>query len=155
VTMIERHPVLALLLRAALEDLASATTDDDFHSLRAIATRLHLAEGEAADVLRQWPAGERPQVVYCDPMFPPRGKSAAVGGDMQVLHALVGETPDGGDLLTAALRVATRRVVVKRPLRAPALAARTLEHIRPSYALEGRASRFDVYLIETLPLSLP
>ena len=91
-------------------------------------------------------------MVYCDPMFPPRDKSAAVGGDMQVLHKLVGATPDAGDLLAAALRAAKRRVVVKRPLRADALVATGLEHIHPSYALEGRASRFDVYLIGTLPL---
>lgn len=152
VTMIERHPVLALLLEAALEDLASATTDDDFHSLRAVSSRLHLIESEAVPALLAMQAEVRPQVVYCDPMFPPRTKSAAVSGEMQVLHALVGETPDGGDLLAAALRTATRRVVVKRPLRAEALQATGLENIRPSYALEGRASRFDVYLIETLPL---
>lgn len=152
VTMVERHPVLAMLLRAALEDLASATTDDDFHSLRAVASRLHLIESESVAALQSVQKEQRPHVVYCDPMFPPRSKSAAVGGDMQVLHALIGETPDGGELLAASLRAATRRVVVKRPLRAEALEAQGLEHIRPSYALEGRASRFDVYLIETLPL---
>ena len=79
-------------------------------------------------------------------------KSAAVSGEMQVLHRLVGTTPDAGALLAAALRAATRRVVVKRPLRAPALVADGLAHIHPSYALEGRASRLDVYLIGTLPL---
>ena len=95
---------------------------------------------------------DRPEVVYCDPMFPPRGKSAAVGGDMQVLHALVGDTPDADVLLAAALRAATRRVVVKRPLRAAPLSASGLAHIQPSYALSGRAARFDVYLVPTLPL---
>lgn len=145
VTMLERHPVLALLLQEALHELAGALPD--------VATRLHLREQDALAYLQALVAGgERPQVVYCDPMFPPRGKSAAVGGEMQVLHVLVGETPDADALLGAALQVATRRVVVKRPLRAEPLRAPGLEHIRPSYALAGRSSRFDVYLIETLPL---
>ncbi|MFZ5756466.1 MAG: class I SAM-dependent methyltransferase [Pseudomonadota bacterium] len=147
VTLVERHPVLALLINDALASLQLANPD--------VRARLSLAPGESIPLLAAL-AGQakdaRPQVVYCDPMFPPREKSAAVGGDMQVLHRLVGETPDGSELLAAALRAATRRVVVKRPLRAEALRAAGLEHIHPSYALEGRASRFDVYLIDTLPM---
>lgn len=144
VTLLERHPVLVLMLEDALGALAAAHTD--------IAARLHLVEHDAVDWLHALPAEARPQVVYCDPMFPSRTKSAAVSGEMQVLHVLVGETPDGGDLLAVALRTATRRVVVKRPLRADPLCATGLEKIHPSYALCGRASRFDVYLIGTLPL---
>lgn len=163
VTLLERHPVLAILLGEALTTLALASPrgDDDrhgehdggdFHAPRRVASRMHLVEQDAGAWLQALPPGGRPQVVYCDPMFPPRGKSAAVSGEMQVMHALVGATPDEGALLAAALRAATRRVVVKRPLRAEPLAAAGLEHIHPSYALEGRASRFDVYLVETLPL---
>lgn len=144
VTLLERHPVLVLLLEEALTALATVHAD--------IAARLHLVAHEAVGWLQALPADARPEVVYCDPMFPPRTKSAAVSGEMQVLHRLVGETPDAGDLLAAALRAATRRVVVKRPLRADPLCATGLEKIRPSYALSGRASRFDVYLIGTLPL---
>ncbi|MFZ5723959.1 MAG: class I SAM-dependent methyltransferase [Pseudomonadota bacterium] len=147
VTLVERHPVLQLLLADALSALALANPETH--------ARIVLQAGESTAFLQACagrPPGERPDVVYCDPMFPPATKSAAVGGDMQVLHELIGMTPDAGELLAAALRAATRRVVVKRPLRAEALAATGLEHIRPSYALEGRASRFDVYLVPTLPL---
>lgn len=145
VTLLERHPVLAMLLAGALDELSREIPD--------VAARLHLLEQDALPYL-QAAAGstERPSVVYCDPMFPPRTKSAAVSGEMQVLHELIGDTPDADDLMAVALRAATRRVVVKRPLRAEPLRATGLLHIRPSYALEGRASRFDVYLIETLPL---
>ncbi len=147
VTLVERQPVLALLIDDALTALQLANAE--------VHARLTLVQGESLPYLeacRAQEKAERPQVVYCDPMFPPREKTAAVGGDMQVLHKLVGDTPDASDLLAAALRAATRRVVVKRPLRAEALSASGLAHIHPSYALEGRASRFDVYLIETLPL---
>jgi len=147
VTLVERHPVLQLLLADALASLQLAQPE--------VVARLHLQCGESIGYLQTFhgqPESGRPHVVYCDPMFPAREKSAAVGGDMQVLHELIGESPDAGELLAAALRAATRRVVVKRPLRAEALVAPGLEHIHPSYALEGRASRFDVYLVPTLPL---
>lgn len=176
VTLVERHPVLALMLAQALDELAlgakqQATSQDpgtagaavgdallqrdaadDFHGRPAVAARLHLFEQDAVACLQALSGDERPDVVYCDPMFPPRSKSAAVSGEMQILHRLVGDTADAGELLAAALRCARRRVVVKRPLRAPALLAAGLENIHPSYALSGRTSRFDVYLIGTLPL---
>lgn len=147
VTLVERQPVLALLVEDALTALQLANPE--------VHARLALVKGESLPYLAHCagqPQTVRPHVVYCDPMFPPREKTAAVGGDMQVLHQLVGDTPDAGELLAAALRTARRRVVVKRPLRAEALVAKELEHIHPSYALEGRASRFDVYLIDTLPI---
>lgn len=144
VTLLERHPVLALLLAEALYELAGEIPE--------VAARMRLVQQDSATYLQALAGDARPEVVYCDPMFPPRTKSAAVSGEMQVLHQLVGATPDEGDLLAAALRAATRRVVVKRPLRADALRATGLENIHPSYALAGRASRFDVYLIGTLPL---
>lgn len=147
VTLVERHPTLQLLLADALAALQLAQPE--------VVARLHLQRGESIGYLQTFHGqseSARPHVVYCDPMFPAREKSAAVGGDMQVLHELIGESPDAGELLGAALRAATRRVVVKRPLRADALVARGLEQIHPSYALEGRSSRFDVYLVPTLPL---
>ncbi len=144
VTLLERNPVLALLLENALQAFGG-TKDSSL-------PRLHLIAQDAVPYLRALSGAARSQVVYCDPMFPPRKKSAAVSGEMQILHRLVGDTPDTGDLIAAALHAATHRVVVKRPLRAEPLRATGLAHIHPNYALEGRASRFDVYLIETLPL---
>jgi 16S rRNA (guanine1516-N2)-methyltransferase len=43
-------------------------------------------------------------------------------------------------LLGVALALATHRVVVKRPRKAPAIAG-----TQPGYALEGKSSRFDIY----------
>jgi len=73
-----------------------------------------------------------PEVVYLDPMFPPRGKAAKVKGEMQLLHRLLGSNrhplegdaevwageSEGERLLALALRLATKRVVVKRPVAA-------------------------------------
>ena len=75
-------------------------------------------------------------------MFPPRSKSALVKKEMRVFHALVGSDDDADELLPAALRVARKRVVVKRPRIAPAL-----EGARPSHVLAGKRNRYDIYVV--------
>ena len=84
--------------------------------------------------------GPSPQVVYLDPMFPTRDKSAQVKKEMRLFHPLVGADDDAPRLLEAALALASHRVVVKRPRRAQAITGTP-----PSYALEGKSSRFDIY----------
>jgi 16S rRNA (guanine1516-N2)-methyltransferase len=138
VTLIERNPLIAALLedglRRALADAAAAP----------VAARMKLLEGDAAAMMRDWEgwAGDAPQVVYLDPMFPPRGRneSALVKKDMRLFRPLVGDAGDAPSLLVAARALASHRVVVKRPRRAPPLG-----DTAPSYALEGKSSRFDVY----------
>jgi 16S rRNA (guanine1516-N2)-methyltransferase len=72
-------------------------------------------------------------------MYPERGKAALAKKELQLLRELTGGDPDADELLLAAN--ARRRVVVKRPLSAPALAGRA-----PSVALRGTQARFDIYL---------
>jgi len=52
---------------------------------------------------------------------------------------------DAGELLEAALALASHRVVVKRPRNASAVAGGTV-----SFSLEGNAGRFDVYAKRSL-----
>ncbi|HSX86536.1 MAG TPA: class I SAM-dependent methyltransferase, partial [Pseudomonas sp.] len=47
---------------------------------------------------------------------------------------------DAPALLAAALALASHRVVVKRPRKAPCI-----EGAKPGYALEGKSSRYDIY----------
>ena len=56
-----------------------------------------------------------PDVVYLDPMFPHREKSALVKKEMRVFQALVGADTDADDLLEFAYPLASKRVVVKTP----------------------------------------
>ena len=84
----------------------------------------------------------KPQIIYIDPMFPERKKSALSKLDMRIFHAVVGDDIDADTLFNTALTCATRRVVVKRPRLAEEMAG-----VRPSYSLSGSSSRFDVYLI--------
>ena len=80
-----------------------------------------------------------PDVVYLDPMYPPKKKSALVKKEMRICRMLVGEDEDAGELLEIARRVARRRVVVKRLRHAPPLKANAAaEYV-------GRTVRYDVY----------
>jgi 16S rRNA (guanine1516-N2)-methyltransferase len=133
VTLLERHPLVAALLadglRRALEDSGTAP----------VAARMRLRRTEAVEAMRNWP-GEAPQLIYLDPMFPQRARSALVKKEMRLLRPLVGDDEDAPALLAAALFLASHRVVVKRPRLAGAIGGTA-----PAYALEGKSSRFDVY----------
>jgi 16S rRNA (guanine1516-N2)-methyltransferase len=130
VHLIERHPAVAALLADGLDRARRAP------ATAAIADRLTLTRAEAQAVL----AATTADTVTLDPMHPPRRKSAAVRKEMQLLQALVGADTDNAHLLPAARAAARERVVVKRPLRGPALAGPA-----PSGRIAGRATRFDIY----------
>lgn len=135
VRLIERSPVVAALLR---DGLTRATVDP---VAGPVVARMWLLEGDAATRLALLTEADRPDVVYVDPMHPERKKSALTKKEMRLFRALVGEDADASSLLAAALAAARKRVVVKRP--------RLAERIpgpAPSLSLEGRSTRFDVYL---------
>ncbi len=64
---------------------------------------------------------------------------------MRLFKPLVGADDDAPDLLAAALALATHRVVVKRPRKAPAIAGAP-----PTYSLDGKSSRYDIYAKKSL-----
>jgi 16S rRNA (guanine1516-N2)-methyltransferase len=83
--------------------------------------------------------GFRVDVVYLDPMFPARTKSALPGKRMQYLAELLrDEEPFDPGLIDLARRRAISRVVVKRRLKDDAVVA-------PDWQIRGRAVRYDVY----------
>ena len=85
------------------------------------------------------PDGERYDVVYLDPMFPPRNKTALPARPLQVLREIVGdEAPDASELLVLARRRALSRVVMKQRAHGPAVG-------QPDWRVIGRTVRFDVY----------
>lgn len=135
--LLERSPILYLLLKDAIERA-------NFHTLTKPATeRLQLFQTDSVEWLTQYPHNQQEpiSVVYLDPMFPPRQKSAAVKKDLSLLQRFLPVTNDQEQLLSAALACATRRVVVKRPRLAAPLA-----DLKPHHSLVGNSSRFDVYL---------
>ncbi|MDN6229046.1 MAG: class I SAM-dependent methyltransferase, partial [Enterobacterales bacterium] len=81
-----------------------------------------------------------PEVVYLDPMYPHKQKSALVKKEMRVFQSLVGADLDADALLAPARALATKRIVVKRPDYAPPLAD------VPAHAVTTTKNhRFDIY----------
>lgn len=109
-----------------------------------IVNKMTLLEGDIYS-LSSLPAFD---VVYLDPMFPHMEKSsAAAKKEMAFFRDLVGADLDADDLLPAALSLATYRVVVKRPKAAPFLNGQ-----QPTYQLEGKSGRFDIYVNKSLEI---
>jgi len=134
VTLLERSPVVAALLA---DGLARAALDAEIGGW--VGERLQLIPGPALENLQT--LDFTPDVVYLDPMFPHKQKSALVKKEMRVFQSLVGPDLDADALLPAALAVAGKRVVVKRPDYAGWLNGQP-----PSMSIETKNNRFDVYV---------
>ncbi|NHB96848.1 16S rRNA (guanine(1516)-N(2))-methyltransferase RsmJ [Photorhabdus stackebrandtii] len=133
VRMLERHPVVAALLDDGLQ---RGYQDEEIGSwLKERMTLLHASSITAlTDITPQ------PDVVYLDPMYPHKQKSALVKKEMRVFQSLVGADEDADNLLSPAQALAKRRVVVKRPDYAEPLAG-----VAASAAITTKNHRFDIY----------
>lgn len=132
VTLFERHPLVANALEAAL---SHASTDP---ALASIVAKITLHRICAIKFFSETPTFS--DVIYCDPMFSPRTKSAAVKKPLQQLQQWIGQDHDAEQLVSLALQYAKKRVVVKRALRDPPLVR------PPTFSLKASSHRFDVYM---------
>lgn len=135
VTMVERSPWVAALLA---DGLRRAKADPEIGAW--VAERMQLVHASSIDELQQ--LGLEAEVVYLDPMYPHRKKSAQVKKEMRVFQQLVGADLDADLLLDQALAVASKRVVVKRPSYAEPLAGKASHH-----QLTTKTHRFDIYAL--------
>lgn len=135
VHMIERSNTIAQLLADGLKRLQASGL------IPEVCERLSLTQGQAGDRLLQLASENYPDVIYLDPMFPEREKSGSVKKEMMMLREVVGDDQDASRLLSIALTVAKKRVVVKRSKLAP-----SLEGPLPTTVLKGKANRFDIYI---------
>lgn len=141
VEMMERSPVVHLLLQDGLHRARQSTAGD----LVPVIARLSLKGGDSRTALSMGEGQAVPDVIYLDPMFPERNKTAAVKKEMALFQAFLPEDHDADQLLLTALEANPCRVVVKRPRHAPPLTGRA-----PSMALSGKSTRFDVYALRSL-----
>ncbi|MGR4051157.1 16S rRNA (guanine(1516)-N(2))-methyltransferase RsmJ [Kosakonia cowanii] len=133
VRMLERNPVVAALLEDGLQRGYADVEVGPW--LRERLTLIHASSlSGLADI------SPRPQVVYLDPMFPHKQKSALVKKEMRVFQSLVGPDLDADGLLEPARQLAIKRVVVKRPDYAPPLAG-----VATQSAVVTKSHRFDIY----------
>ncbi|SPP32545.1 Ribosomal RNA small subunit methyltransferase J [Arsenophonus endosymbiont of Aleurodicus floccissimus] len=137
VRLYERHAAVAALLDDGLQRAYAHAEIGSW--LRQRMTLLHASSIDALTTMS--PA---PDVVYLDPMYPHRQKSALVKKEMRVFQSLVGNDDDADNLLIPAITIAKRRVVVKRSNYASPLAA-----ISPQATIKTKNHRFDIYSFST------
>ena len=133
VTLFERVPFVKALLNSGLN---AARYHEEVADIMA---RMKLASGTLVE------QEALADVIYLDPMYPHTEKSAAAKKEMAFFRDLIGHDGDADALLPIALSKANYRVVVKRPKGAP-----YLNDQKPTYQLDGKSGRFDVYVLKSL-----
>ncbi len=141
VTMYESDPVIAALLGDGVRRAAGHP------ALAEIVSRMDVVEGDSVAAMRAigdepMTASAPPDVIYLDPMFPERQKSGKIKKKFQLLQRLESPCADEEDLLAAAIAAKPIRIVIKRPLKGPALAGR-----KPSFVLKGKSIRYDCIVL--------
>ena len=134
VKLYEKDPVIAALLEDAI-GRAKETEE-----LLEVASRMELVCGDSISAMRNME--KSPDVIYLDPMFPERKKSALIKKKFQLLQKLEMPCENEAELLEAAFAAAPRKIVVKRPAKGACLAGK-----KPSHAIAGKAVRYDVYIL--------
>ena len=134
ITMVERNPITHALLNDAL-NRAKLSADEE---LQTIISRIKLKNEDALLTLKSLDSKNLPDVIYIDPMFPSRSKSAQVKKEMQFFHDIVGADEDSEKLLLTALNLAKKRIVVKRPR----LADKLTEEVQPAFNISGKSITF-------------
>lgn len=137
VTLMERNPAVAALLENGLERARLNIETAD------IANNMQLIHASSIEQMLQQTSHD---VVYLDPMYPHKEKSALVKKEMRVFQSLVGEDNDADALLEPAKSIAEYRVVVKRPNYAPPIGDK-----KPSTSIKMKKNRFDIYVNKGIP----
>jgi 16S rRNA (guanine1516-N2)-methyltransferase len=124
VVAFERNPIVLLLLKDAL---------------RRFPLDIELVFGDASKL--QNTTLPKADAIYYDPMYPAKKKSALARKEMRIFKELVGEDLDSVDFLEWAMKNASDRVVIKRPLEAESVKE------KPSASYTGKSTRYDMYKI--------
>lgn len=135
VTMVERSPIVAALLRDGLERAETVA------EISTVITQMTQIEQDGREYLRSLTEEQWPDVCYLDPMYPHSKKSALPGKEMMLFRELIGDDLDSKELLGVAKKVARKRVVVKRPRKAEFLGGNS-----PDFQITGKSTRYDIYL---------
>ena len=130
VKMYEQNPIIAALLEDALERGAAVP--------ELAETVAHMALVKADSIQAMQHLEEPPDVIYLDPMFPERKKSARIKKKFQLLQQLELPCADEEELLRAAIAAHPHKIVIKRPAKGPYLAG-----IRANYSISGSSIRYD------------
>ena len=129
VEVLERSPIAFALLQDGLQRFSAHHPASSTPRARAVDFAEYSAAPGSFDV------------VYLDPMFPTRSKTAQPNKRAQYLAACLGSSPDQGELdnlLQRARQIARHRVVLKRRRHTPLTR-------QPDWQILGKSVRFDVF----------
>ncbi len=126
VTALERNPLIYLALQTAWNHLLTAKE------------KINFVYSSALDYFKT--TDQTFDVIYFDPMFPDKIKTALPRQEMVFFRNLVGDDVDAQTVLESALKFKNvERIVVKRPAKAPILGG------KPHSEVSGKLVRFDIY----------
>lgn len=142
ITLLERSAIIFALIEDAVE---RAALNENFAVI--LKQGFNIINRDANDYIKEQLSRETipPDVIYIDPMYPHKKKSALVKKDMQILQRLHGEDDNAAELLENALLYAKKRVVVKRPIQ-----AETISEKKPNTCIKSKKTRYDIYTIEKM-----
>ncbi len=140
ITMIEQSALLCTLIDDAIE---RARQDESLTNV--LQKGFRLINANTIDYLQQLCVEDYPDVIYLDPMYPEKKKSARVKKSMQMLQRMHGTDQHASQLLDCCLEHAGKRVVVKRPLH-----AETVNNRKPSTSIKSKNTRYDIYALKKL-----
>ena len=132
---VEKSPILSSMLRDGLHRVLNQHSTPD-----TLERTMQFVEQNSIDYLKQNYGAD---VVYIDPMFPPKKKKSALPpGRIQMLQSIVGyeNEEDTWELFEAALNSASSRVVVKRPHHCETMLP------KPTAVHKGKLIRYEVYV---------
>ncbi len=133
ITMVEQSPIIAQLVS---DGINRASHDETFTAIQNLG--FNLIQQNCLEYLQS--ITNLPDVIYLDPMYPDRKKSALVKKNMQILQKLLGIDATENRLLEVSLQYAKNRVVVKRPKGAQAIST-----LKPNTTIETKKTRYDIY----------
>lgn len=136
VILIEKDPLMAALLQDGIRRWQLAES-----------VNIKLYVGQAETLIPTLASETFPEVIYLDPMFPERRKTAAVKKPMAFLQLWLPHDDNASDemaLLELAKTYAKKRIVIKRPIKAPYLA-----NITPNGAINTKHHRYDIISTST------
>ena len=136
VLLLERSEVMAAILE---DGLRRVLLQEEAELKAIVAERIEMLQVDSLTYLRAL-QGDEFEVIYLDPMFPGRKKSSMVKKEMRLTRNITDWTDNAQELLEVALQTGIRRVVLKRPLKAPL--------VRKDYSMQikGKSIRFDVFV---------
>ena len=136
-TSVEKNKYLNFIFKTGLENFFSRVKFGGSE----ISSRLNLLHADALEIVKN-ASSTSFDVIFLDPMYPEKKSQALASGEMQLFQELLNDEiceSATEELIDTAISSGCKRVVLKRPLKAPVIG-------KVSYSQKGSKTRYDIYL---------